>query len=56
VALITNNPQKIDDLTALGISVNQRIAIQTHTNTDNIDYLKTKAERMHHMLSVEDNH
>jgi len=56
VALITNNPQKIDDLTALGISVNQRIAIQTLTNSDNIDYLKTKAERMHHMLSVEDNH
>ena len=56
VALITNNPQKIDALTALGITVTERIAIQTHTNTDNIDYLKTKAERMHHMLSVEDNH
>lgn len=56
VALITNNPQKIDGLTALGIKVNERIAIQPHTNTDNIDYLKTKAERMHHMLSVEDNH
>jgi GTP cyclohydrolase II len=56
VALITNNPQKIDGLTALGIRVTERIAIQPHTNTDNIDYLKTKAERMHHMLSVEDNH
>jgi GTP cyclohydrolase II len=56
VALITNNPQKIDGLTALGICVSERIAIQPHTNTDNIDYLKTKAERMHHMLSVEDNH
>lgn len=54
VALITNNPQKIDQLSALGIQVTQRIAIETHSNADNIDYLKTKAERMHHMLSVND--
>lgn len=54
VALITNNPEKIDQLSALGIQVTQRIAIETHSNADNIDYLKTKAERMHHMLSVND--
>lgn len=54
VALITNNPQKIDELTRLGIEVRQRIPIQTTINADNLDYLKTKAERMHHMLSVED--
>ena len=52
IALITNNPQKIDELTHLGICVKQRIAIEPTINSDNLDYLKTKAERMHHMLSV----
>ncbi len=52
VDLITNNPNKIDELTKLGIPVGGRIAIETHANDDNVDYLKTKAERMHHMLSV----
>jgi GTP cyclohydrolase II len=54
IALITNNPQKIDELTRLGIDVKNRIAIETSINADNLDYLKTKAERMHHLLSVND--
>jgi GTP cyclohydrolase II len=54
IQLITNNPQKIDELVKLGTLVKQRIAIETHIHDDNLDYLKTKAERMHHMLSVPD--
>jgi GTP cyclohydrolase II len=54
IALITNNPQKIDELVKLGTQVNNRIAIETNIHLDNVDYLKTKAERMHHMLSVPD--
>lgn len=54
INLITNNPQKIDELTELGVKVNQRIAIETHIHLDNLDYLKTKAERMRHMLSMPD--
>ncbi len=56
VALITNNPQKIDELTKLGIPVSKRIPIETRIHTDNAGYLKTKAEKMRHMLSMEDNH
>lgn len=52
IQLITNNPQKIDELTKLGIQVNDRIAIETRIHDDNVDYLKTKVERMHHMLNV----
>jgi GTP cyclohydrolase II len=52
VSLITNNPQKIDQLQKLGIPVTQRIAIEPTINADNLDYLKTKAERMEHILSV----
>lgn len=54
IKLITNNPQKIDELTKLGIQVNDRIAIETGIHRDNLDYLKTKAERMHHLLSMPD--
>jgi GTP cyclohydrolase II len=54
IALITNNPKKIDELAKLGTQVKQRIAIETDANLDNADYLKTKAERMHHLLSMPD--
>lgn len=54
IALMTNNPQKIDELTRLGIEVKQRIPIETNVYQDNLDYLKTKAERMSHLLSMPD--
>ena len=54
IALITNNPLKIDELTKLGTLVNRRIAIEPHIHNDNLDYLKTKAERMRHLLSMPD--
>ncbi|MDD1620641.1 MAG: GTP cyclohydrolase II [Methylococcaceae bacterium] len=54
ISLITNNPQKIDEMTKLGIQVNTRIPIETHIHHDNLDYLKTKAERMRHLLSMPD--
>ncbi len=54
IALITNNPKKIDELAQLDVKVNQRIAIETNIHVDNLDYLKTKAERMHHLLSMPD--
>ena len=50
VNLLTNNPSKIDALTQLGIEVHQRVAVETNTHSDNLDYLKTKAEKMRHLL------
>ncbi len=55
IALITNNPQKIDELTKLGVQVNKRIPIETRIHRDNLDYLKTKVERMRHLLSMPNN-
>lgn len=52
VALITNNPQKIDELTKLGIPVSERIAIETSVHDDNLGYLRTKVEKMRHILSM----
>ena len=54
IALITNNPLKIDELTKLGILVNDRIPIETRIHRDNLGYLQTKAERMHHLLKMPD--
>ena len=50
IHLLTNNPAKIEDLTKHGIQVNQRISIQPTINTENLEYLKTKVNRMQHML------
>lgn len=52
IELITNNPRKIDELSKLGIQVDGRIAIEAKYHNDNLAYLKAKAEKMSHMLSV----
>lgn len=50
IDLITNNPEKIDGLTKLGIQVVGRIPIEVAANVDNLDYLQTKARKMAHLL------
>jgi GTP cyclohydrolase II len=50
VRLITNNPKKIDGLKKLGVDVMDRIPIVAAAHNDNLDYLKTKAKKMAHML------
>jgi GTP cyclohydrolase II len=54
IALITNNPNKIEELGKLGVQVDQRIAIETIVHGDNQEYLKTKVEKMSHMMSMPD--
>ena len=50
VNLMTNNPNKIEELQRLGIDVKERIAIEIPAHLDNQSYLKTKAEKMAHLL------
>jgi len=50
--LITNNPKKIIGLEGYGIEVTDRVPIQVEAHADNINYLKTKKEKMGHMLDV----
>lgn len=54
ISLITNNPKKIEALVKLGVQVDQRIPIETHIHGDNQGYLKTKVEKMSHLLSMPD--
>ena len=50
IELITNNPKKIDELKKLGVEVSGRIPVEVVAHDDNVDYLKTKAKKMAHLL------
>lgn len=51
VRLLTNNPKKIDELTRLGIRVTERITLASTVTPENERYLRTKVQRMHHLLN-----
>ena len=50
--LLTNNPEKIDTLQNLGISVSERVPVQPTVYAENANYLFTKVTRMNHMLNL----
>ena len=52
VHLLTNNPQKIEKLTALGINITKRIPIQPNFTAQNRSYLQTKVEKMGHLFNL----
>jgi len=49
--LLTNNPAKRAALSGFGLSIVERIAVEVLPNEANERYLRTKAERMGHVLS-----
>ncbi|MBL1230176.1 GTP cyclohydrolase II [Enterococcus sp. BWB1-3] len=51
IDLITNNPEKIEQLEAYGIKVKHRIPIEIPAVEENKKYLQTKKEKFHHLLS-----
>ena len=51
IRLVTNNPNKIESLQAYGIEVRERIAIEVPPQPENVHYLRTKQEKLGHMLS-----
>lgn len=56
VALVTNNPLKVDGLSSAGVEVVDRIPLVTGVNPVNVHYLETKRVRMGHMYSADDVH
>ncbi len=54
VNLMTNNPDKVEQLSGYGIKVVERMAIVAGVGEGNLDYLSTKVRRMGHQIS-EDN-
>jgi 3,4-dihydroxy 2-butanone 4-phosphate synthase/GTP cyclohydrolase II len=50
--LLTNNPDKRAGLEGYGLSIVERVPLQTEPTTHNVDYLRTKAEKLGHLLEV----
>jgi 3,4-dihydroxy 2-butanone 4-phosphate synthase/GTP cyclohydrolase II len=51
IRLITNNPHKVEELQRHGVAVDTRMPIEVGHHQDNIGYLRSKADRMSHLLS-----
>lgn len=52
IRLITNNPAKIDGIIKYGIEVTERVPIEMKSNKYDAFYLRTKKERMNHILEI----
>jgi 3,4-dihydroxy 2-butanone 4-phosphate synthase/GTP cyclohydrolase II len=50
IRILTNNPKKIHGLEGYGLSVADQLPIQSVPNPHNEDYLRTKRERLGHIL------
>jgi 3,4-dihydroxy 2-butanone 4-phosphate synthase/GTP cyclohydrolase II len=48
--IMTNNPAKGDGISGYGLEIVERVALETKPNPENIAYLRTKRERMGHLL------
>jgi 3,4-dihydroxy 2-butanone 4-phosphate synthase/GTP cyclohydrolase II len=47
---MTNNPMKYGGLEGFGLDITDRVPIQSSPTAQNIDYLRTKQQRMGHLL------
>jgi 3,4-dihydroxy 2-butanone 4-phosphate synthase/GTP cyclohydrolase II len=48
--LMTNNPSKYGGLEGFGLDIVERVPIESSPTPENIQYLRTKRERMGHLL------
>lgn len=53
IKLLTNNPQKISELSFYGIDVVERVALQMPMKPENENYLKTKFKKLGHLLKID---
>jgi GTP cyclohydrolase II len=49
VALLTNNPKKVEGLAMYGVQVIERVPLAVEPNEHNAEYLQVKARRMGHL-------
>jgi 3,4-dihydroxy 2-butanone 4-phosphate synthase / GTP cyclohydrolase II len=52
--LMTNNPAKYGGLDGYGLQIVERVPLETYPNPENLSYLRTKRERMGHLLDLPD--
>jgi 3,4-dihydroxy 2-butanone 4-phosphate synthase/GTP cyclohydrolase II len=51
IRLMTNNPRKVVGLEGYGLTVAERVPIETHPHEGNREYLRTKKQKLGHMLN-----
>ncbi|MEI8006792.1 MAG: bifunctional 3,4-dihydroxy-2-butanone-4-phosphate synthase/GTP cyclohydrolase II [Bacteroidota bacterium] len=54
IKLLTNNPKKLSGIHGFGLEIVERIPIQVINHSRNLKYLRTKKEKMGHMLILEE--
>ena len=52
IRLLTNNPRKFVGLTGYGLEIVDRVSLEVPPNACNLRYLKTKKEKMGHILDL----
>jgi 3,4-dihydroxy 2-butanone 4-phosphate synthase/GTP cyclohydrolase II len=52
--LLTNNPKKVVGVEGYGLVIKERVPIQVASNAKNRNYLRTKKEKLGHLLDAED--
>jgi 3,4-dihydroxy 2-butanone 4-phosphate synthase/GTP cyclohydrolase II len=50
--LMTNNPRKIIGLEGYGLEIEERVPIEISPNEKNLKYLRTKKEKLGHLLKI----
>lgn len=53
IRLLTNNPQKIQAIRRYGVIVHERVSLTVEPTLENHTYLKTKQDKMGHLLAIE---
>ena len=51
IKLMTNNPKKLSGLSGYGLDIVERVSIQINCNQKNENYLKTKQQKLGHILN-----
>ena len=54
IRLMSNNPEKIAAVKQAGIEIVERVSIEVEPNETSLGYMKTKKEKMGHLLRISD--